>query len=93
MRKSNRWLTFLAIFFAAFHNTMLVAQSPDVQRHVVVISIDGFAAFLVDDPKVPLPNIRRLARKGCIVEGGMTRFGSFRDLAQSHNHVDRHEAW
>ena len=59
MRKSYRWLSFLTIVFTAFLNTLLVAQSPDVQRHVVVISIDGFAAFLVDDPKVPLPNIRR----------------------------------
>lgn len=49
-----------------------VAQSDDVQRHVVVISIDGLAAYLVDDPKVPLPTIRQLAREGCIVEGGMT---------------------
>ncbi len=72
MRKSYRWLSFLTIVFTAFLNTLLVAQSPDVQRHVVVISIDGFAAFLVDDPKVPLPNIRRLAREGCIIEGGMT---------------------
>jgi len=39
---------------------------------VVVISIDGFASYLVDDPKVPLPTIRRLAREGCLVEGGMT---------------------
>ena len=42
------------------------------ERHVVVISIDGFKASLVDDPKVPLPTIRRLAREGCVVKGGMT---------------------
>ena len=72
MRKSNLWLTFLAMVFTTILNTSIMAQSSDVQHHVVVISIDGFAAFLVDDPKVPLPNIRRLAREGCVVENGMT---------------------
>jgi predicted AlkP superfamily pyrophosphatase or phosphodiesterase len=40
-------------------------------RHVVVISIDGFAAYLLDDPKAPIPTIRRLAREGAYVDGGM----------------------
>lgn len=39
---------------------------------MVVVSLDGLAAYLVDDPKVPLPTIRKLAREGAIVEGGMT---------------------
>ena len=43
--------------------------APD--RHVVVICIDGLAAYLIDDPKAPLPTIRRLAREGAIVDGGM----------------------
>jgi len=72
MRNSYRWFSRLAVVTTAFLNMLSVAQSADVQRHVVVISIDGFAAYLVDDPKVPLPTIRRLAREGCIVEGGMT---------------------
>lgn len=55
----------------ACSTTRAVAQSENSQRHVVVISIDGFAGYLVDDPKVPLPTIRRLARNGCIAEGGM----------------------
>lgn len=33
-------------------------------RHVVLISIDGFGAYNVDDPRIPLPNIRRLAKSG-----------------------------
>lgn len=44
----------------------------DADRHVVVVSLDGFAAYLVDDPRVPLPTIRQLVREGCIAEGGMT---------------------
>lgn len=45
------------------------AASPD--RHVVIISIDGLAGYLLDDPKAPLPTIRRLAGEGAFVEGGM----------------------
>ena len=41
-------------------------------RHVIVVSLDGLAAYLVDDPKVPLPTIRRLATQGAIAQGGMT---------------------
>jgi predicted AlkP superfamily pyrophosphatase or phosphodiesterase len=37
----------------------------------VVISIDGLAGYLLDDPKAPLPTIRRLAREGGFVAGGM----------------------
>lgn len=46
-------------------------HAANIDRHVVVVSLDGLAAYLVEDPKVPLPTIRQLARKGCIVDGGM----------------------
>jgi predicted AlkP superfamily pyrophosphatase or phosphodiesterase len=38
-------------------------------RHVLLISIDGFAAYYLDDPRVPLPNIRRLAAEGARADG------------------------
>jgi len=66
------WFAGVGILFTACLNTYSLAQSVDTERHVVVISIDGFAAYLVNDPKVPLPTIRRLAQEGCIIEGGMT---------------------
>lgn len=47
----------------------LLAQE---SRRVVVVCMDGLAAYLLDDPKAPLPTIRRLAREGCIAEQGMT---------------------
>lgn len=34
------------------------------ERHVVLISIDGFAAFHLDNPAIDLPNIRALAAGG-----------------------------
>src|SRR6478735_5923979 len=40
-------------------------------RHVVVVCIDGFAAYLLDDPKAPVPTLRRLAKEGALAEGGM----------------------
>jgi len=49
---------------------LLGAALPDGQaaarkgRHVVLISLDGFGAYNLDDARLPLPNIRRLAREG-----------------------------
>lgn len=43
----------------------------DADRHVVIISIDGLASYLLDDPKAPIPNLRRLAKEGAIAAGGM----------------------
>ena len=39
-------------------------QVPASQRMVVMISLDGFPAFALDDPKLPAPNLRRLIREG-----------------------------
>ncbi len=50
---------------------MAVAAETAKDQHVVVISIDGFAAYLLDDPKAPIPTIRRLAREGSFAVGGM----------------------
>jgi len=47
------------------------ANAEVLDRHVVVISVDGLAAYLLDDPKAPLPTIRKLAREGAVVDGGM----------------------
>src|SRR6188768_759330 len=63
--------TILAILLsiAALSFSATVRGAPD--RYVVVICVDGLAASLIDDPKAPLPTIRRLAREGSIVDGGM----------------------
>src|SRR6478609_6963988 len=49
--------------------TRAVEAAPD--RHVVVVCIDGFAAYLLDDPKAPVPTLRRLAKEGAVAAGGM----------------------
>jgi len=40
-------------------------------RHVVIVCIDGFAAYLLNDPKAPVPTLRKLAEEGAFAEGGM----------------------
>src|SRR5688572_15726488 len=43
--------------------SVLLAQ-PDRDRHVVIVSIDGLAAYSLNDKSVPLPNLRALAKAG-----------------------------
>lgn len=62
-------LALIVAIVALFSAPAVSAAERD--RHVIVVSLDGLAAYLVDDPKAPLPTIRRLAREGTIVEGGM----------------------
>ena len=47
-----------------------------MNRRVVVISIDGFAAFYWDDPQARLPTLRRLAERGARAAGMETVFPS-----------------
>jgi len=35
-------------------------------RTVVVISLDGFPAYALDDPRLPIPTLRKLAREGAV---------------------------
>jgi predicted AlkP superfamily pyrophosphatase or phosphodiesterase len=35
-------------------------------RTVVVISLDGFPAYALDDPRLPIPTLRKLAKEGVI---------------------------
>ncbi len=44
--------------------TSAFAQIPAKDRMVVVISLDGFPAYALDDPKLPIPTLRRLMQNG-----------------------------
>jgi predicted AlkP superfamily pyrophosphatase or phosphodiesterase len=35
-------------------------------KTIVVISLDGFPAYAMDDPRLPIPTLRRLAREGVV---------------------------
>lgn len=38
-------------------------------NHVVIISLDGFPASALEDSRLPLPNLRRLAARGAVAKG------------------------
>jgi predicted AlkP superfamily pyrophosphatase or phosphodiesterase len=50
--------TIIALLGPAF------AQAPAHQRMVLMISLDGFPAFALDDPKLPIPTLRHLIENG-----------------------------
>jgi arylsulfatase A-like enzyme len=63
--------TFLRLMIGVGLTVLVATAAGAADRHVVIISVDGLAAYLLDDPKAPLPTIRKLAREGTVVEGGM----------------------
>jgi arylsulfatase A-like enzyme len=61
--KIIRWvIVFLSVI------TGLSARAAQDQ-HVVLITIDGFPAYMLADPKLSVPNIRKLAQSGAMAEG------------------------
>jgi len=57
-----RTFVVLALCFIACN--LSFAQTPPKQRMVVVISLDGFPGYALDDPKLPIPTLRELIRTG-----------------------------
>ncbi len=72
MKPFSRWMV-VSCFAAMLNGWCLMSSvfSAQPSQHVVVVSLDGLAAYLIDDPKVPLPTMRKLASVGAIVDGGM----------------------
>src|SRR5687768_16412350 len=54
--------------------TILCAALPAAQQargtsnHLVIISLDGIPGWAMDDARLPLPNLRRLAARGAIAK-------------------------
>src|SRR5688572_16027825 len=48
-------------------NATFVAGSTN--HHVILITIDGFPAYLLNDPQAPIPTLRKLASEGATAEG------------------------
>jgi predicted AlkP superfamily pyrophosphatase or phosphodiesterase len=48
-----------------------IAQQPPAStgNHVVIITLDGFPGWALDDPYLPVPNLRRLAANGAVAAG------------------------
>ncbi len=63
MLKSYLLLFGASLFFTTPFATRAASEDPK-DRIVVMISIDGLAAFYFDDPKAEMPTIRKLAAEG-----------------------------
>jgi predicted AlkP superfamily pyrophosphatase or phosphodiesterase len=62
-------LKYFALSLAALSCSAYVLAAEKSVEHVVIISVDGFPAYLLDDPKAPIPHVRRLAREGVSATG------------------------
>ena len=67
-RMSCFFVRFSTVFFCL--GAVLVGANKD--RHVVLVSIDGFPARLWNDPDVSIPNLRKLAADGARAEAMTT---------------------
>jgi predicted AlkP superfamily pyrophosphatase or phosphodiesterase len=48
---------------------LLCAAHVQAEPHVVIITIDGFAAYNMKDKNAPIPTLRKLAEEGAVAEG------------------------
>jgi predicted AlkP superfamily pyrophosphatase or phosphodiesterase len=67
-RRSCAWLALLL----ALSVPMVSAPPPQpaaTANHVVIITLDGFAGWALDDPHLPVPTLRRLAEQGVVAKG------------------------
>jgi predicted AlkP superfamily pyrophosphatase or phosphodiesterase len=70
----------LGILLAAA--STLIAQTTPKDRMVIVISLDGFPAYALDDPKLPIPTLRKL-----IHDGGSARMTTVNPTVTWPNHT------
>ena len=68
-------LTFLTVPGTLLAALLLLAQ-PQSSRHVVLVTIDGFANYHLKNPAIDLPTIRALAAAGVEAASGETVFPS-----------------
>lgn len=62
--KSLRWLCVPVLVVSAVLPALPAKLQKD--RTVIVISLDGFPAYALDDPRLPIPTLRKLAREGTV---------------------------
>ena len=62
----TRRLLFLVSLLIACALAAVDPRAQDVARHVVLISLDGFPSWALDDPQLPLPTLRQLVSRGAI---------------------------
>lgn len=60
---------FCILLFVAARLAANAAELLPKNHHVIVITIDGGAAFYLNDPKAPIPNLRKIAAEGVVAKG------------------------
>src|ERR1700690_737637 len=63
VRLARSWC---ALAFIALATPAFLAAQVHKERIVVVISLDGFPAYALDDPRLPIPTLRSLAKEGAV---------------------------
>ncbi|MSU28491.1 MAG: alkaline phosphatase family protein, partial [Pedosphaera sp.] len=63
MRHASLLLALLASLVSTF-----AAEVPAKDRIVVLVTIDGFPAWIWDDPALPMPFLQKLAREGAVAK-------------------------
>ena len=63
-QRLRRWL--LIVILTVCVTGAASFAGPRKNRSVIVISLDGFPAYALDDPRLPIPTIRKLAHDGVI---------------------------
>jgi predicted AlkP superfamily pyrophosphatase or phosphodiesterase len=69
---SRRLLPFVTILAALALTAASAARQTrgaDTSNHVVIITLDGFPAWALDDPYLPVPALRALAARGASAKG------------------------
>jgi len=59
-----RWLCAVALIVGGVPLFLHAKVKTPEHRVVVVISLDGFPAYALEDPRLPIPTLRKLAREG-----------------------------
>lgn len=61
-------LLFLALSFSVLSRPVLAEPIPARDRIVILITVDGFPAWIWKDPNLVVPNLRKLAAEGAVAE-------------------------
>jgi predicted AlkP superfamily pyrophosphatase or phosphodiesterase len=72
MKRTARPLLLVAAIFLLAHAGLATPQQPvtgNASRHVVIITLDGFGGWAMDDPYLPVPTLRMLAARGVRAKG------------------------
>lgn len=70
MQRMCRKLPLVLVLLAAIGGSLtLTAQQGPGGNHVIIITLDGFPGWALDDPYLPVPNLRQLAANGALAAG------------------------